>query len=461
MNRAHYIQTEDGREIAFFPDTQRFFVVDTKNKEIIEDICALDKDAVIQKHTLTQDDYDRLVAAMTPHPQQTALRETDVDAYVKWSVGEPKVLGRWILHLANDCNLRCVYCYANGGNYHSDRNLMSKETLDRAIDVFYAEYDHMGLVQFFGGEPLLNMDLIEYGCERISEIERSRGYEPSFGVVTNGTLINDRFIEMARRYRMDVTVSYDGDPQLNDKMRPFPNGRGSSDIVLKNIQRLRDVTGQSNIESTYTKCHEDAGISILDVVKNTRELFPDCSVHISPFSGDTSCPYAVQDLSIFSDAIPVIVEESLRTGKPIHSFLRANQAFSVLSEKNGTGRITLCDAAVQKISVSTKGDIFPCFLFTDQEDMKLGSIWDENVFNSDFRKKVHRIMEYNFKPHHPECWDCIARYSCYHCIGIDSMENNGELKLSEKQCDMYRKMVTEAIKGTAKIYEKKQESANK
>ena len=445
MLTAQYFHTDDGREIAFFPETRRFFFVNAEMKALIAAITTKEKD-VLAEFGISEAEYDSFLGKMKLAPVAEAEKPKDVKP----------ALNRLILHLSNDCNLRCVYCYANGGNYRSSRDLMSRETLDRIIDVIYREYEHIDRIQYFGGEPLLNMDLIDHGCKRMREIEQSRGNDISFGVVVNGTLINDRFTEMVREHKIVVTVSYDGDPEINDRLRPFPNGRGSSEIILDNIRKLKEATGQpSTIEVTYTKYHADAGISPLDVVDRIRERFPDVLVHVVPAGGSCDCDFILQDLGMFPASIAEICSRTLeQPDKPVNMYMTASQLFEELDQKDVPFRRYICDAGIGTFSITTKGNVFPCFMLTDLDELYLGNIWDEDVFhNEQYRAVRSRILAHSCKENHEECKNCFASTLCNGCLGADFLTMGKPLMLSEMNCGMNRAMVEEAIKGQARLYE--------
>lgn len=160
-------------------------------------------------------------------------------------------------------NLRCRYCYANGGSYQSDEGIMSKKVCKDALDLFYEKYGNISVIQLFGGEPLMNMPLIKYVCEYV----RTNKKNTQIGLVTNGTLINQEFIDLVKEYNIAVTVSYDGVPLVNDIMRVTVNGSGTSDKILSNINWLQKETGQpGTIEVTYNQKHVDHNLTIGDLL---------------------------------------------------------------------------------------------------------------------------------------------------------------------------------------------------
>ena len=186
MIRVKYIQTDDNREIAYFPETRRFFFVNDEAKDYIQDIASGEnsKDALLCKYKIDSETYDRYYEQITEHikwktsvsadgeplkeeklPNSLYGEDSSCEECEKQNEShQKKTLGRLVIHLANDCNLRCVYCYANGGVYKSKHDILKREMADKIIDAFFNQYDEIEHIQFFGGEPLLNMDMLEYIC---------------------------------------------------------------------------------------------------------------------------------------------------------------------------------------------------------------------------------------------------------------------------------------------------------
>lgn len=247
--KVHYIKTEKEYDIAFFPETKRFFRVNEKAQRIINDLLAKEDIKIIANREEVSveciEEYAKKIEECTTRIKNKSNEQSNSNK-----------LKRLVIHLANGCNLRCEYCYANGGTYHSDASMITHETIDRIFDIFYGSFDSIETIQLFGGEPLLNMDAVEYICEKVENICIDREKKTQIGIVTNGTLIDERFAELVQRYHILVTISYDGDIKVNDKLRKDVHGNGMSNLILKNAKMLKEKTGQPNtIEATYTQYH--------------------------------------------------------------------------------------------------------------------------------------------------------------------------------------------------------------
>ena len=451
MLQVKFFSMDDGRSLAYFPQTQRFFFVDEEMKALISDMSVKSREEVLRVYQIREEEYDSYLSFMVRCKPRSQQPETDGQA-----VGAEKRLPRLVIHLANDCNLRCIYCYANGGSYRSTQDLMSREMLDRVLEVFFGEYHQIDMVQLFGGEPLMNLELVEYACDRIRRINAERGTKSKFGLVTNGTLIDDRFLGIVKEYGILVTVSYDGIPEINDRLRIFPDGSGTSQRVLKNIRKLRDAVGPGiGIETTYSRFHKEAGYSVLDVYDRVNEMFPGASIHVAPAGGDCSCSFALQTVEDFPKAIADVADRAVKTpGHPISCHATAQALFESLNEKDQPAQDYFCGAGTATLSVTTKGDIYPCFMLTDLEELRFGNVWDEDVFRTDrFRETLQKIIKFSYKYNHSECRDCFINTTCNACMGQFFLNTGKLFCLSSKDCERYRRQTEEAVKGLARVQE--------
>ncbi len=369
--RVHLIN-QDNYDIAFFPETKRLFKVNNKAIQLIEAIQdGMEKDSIISEFGIDEQKYNLYYSQIYESKLiYAAKKETEK---------MKKYLPRLVLHLTNDCNMRCKYCYANGGSYGAPRGMMKKTTLDKTLDIFYKEFDGIEYIQFFGGEPLLNFDLLEYACQQVKKINETREIKTGFAIVINGTLIDERFIHLVKEYDIYVTVSYDGNRIVHDKMRPFCDGKGTSEVIIKNVNWLKKETEQpKTIEATYNQYHINEGLTIVDVVRHINSVMPGIPIHLAPAGGAKNRDFAIKDLSVFADSIHEIMETWMNAEdkKTVPMYSLAQRIFSGIESIN-EGNPLICDAGLGTISVSTLGDIYPCFMFTDQEDLKYGNVFDE------------------------------------------------------------------------------------
>lgn len=427
------------QSVAFFPESGRFFKTNNIGKELIGHIAAggtYDSlPGCIQISEAEYGAYCGAIESYSKHLLQEELGDCNCAA---------KRLDRMVIHVSNDCNLRCTYCYAAGGAYGSNRCIVSLEMLEKILDKFYGYFDEIKNIQIFGGEPLFNMPAIQFICEYARKKSKERGFETGFGLVTNGTLINDAFIELVEKYHINVTVSYDGDYTVNDFTRPYVNGRGSSKDVLSKALKMYEKTGQpSTIEVTYTQHHIDAKVTIVDILKDLHEQFPTAMVHLVPVSGKKTDAFTIQDLSVFGESVDQLFDSEINKDSLTYSLMQRIIA-GIANHTKGSRHI--CNAGVGTLSVSTKGDVYPCFMFTDEEALRLGNIDDEDLFESNrIHEKLTRLRNFSDKSLNEECSKCFMRNLCNGCLGLNACHTGEKFEINKEICDMYRDMAKRAI----------------
>jgi len=327
--------------------------------------------------------------------------------------------------------------------------MLSKKTVDQIIDIFYGRYKRIIGLQFFGGEPLLNMEVMEYACQKFKE----KDPEITFGIVTNGTLIDSEFIRIANQYQIHTTISYDGNYKVNNILRIQKNGNGTSDLILQKAKEFKEKTGLlDTIEATYTQYHYDSGISILDCIKHINEELPGVPVHLVPVSGSEESDFILKDYTPFVNSIDDFFKENEQSSQNNYTYsLMQRIVYGIVNKTSSCGYI--CDAGVSTLSVSVNGDLYPCFMFTDLENYRLGNIFDENLFESErLINKITAIREFSDKDKNEECKNCYIKNLCNSCLGLNSMnENTDKFVMDVKFCDMSRKMTEQILIHLAKL----------
>jgi uncharacterized protein len=293
-------------------------------------------------------------------------------------------LGRLVLNLSQDCNLRCSYCYAAAGGYGSRRVLMGSRRAAATADAFLARFD-LGSIQFFGGEPFLNPRAMAAVCERAAAAcARDNRPVPAFTAVTNGTVLSPAIIALIRRYRIHVTVSLDGDRALHDGQRFFRNGKGSFDRIVRNIHVLQDATGEpGQIEGTFTARHLEAGFSLEDFMSFAARDLGVHRLHMpwimgTGYGGGAIPPTAAnrKRLTGLYSAAAAASLASLLGGSLEETILLSGVEREIrrrLSGRNGGGA-QICAAGLDTLSAAADGAVYPCFMFTNKEPFRLGQV---------------------------------------------------------------------------------------
>lgn len=346
------------------------------------------------------------------------------------------------LHIAHDCNLACRYCFAEEGEYHGRRALMSFEVGKKALDFLIANSgSRRNLeVDFFGGEPLMNWqvvkDLVAYGREQ----EKKHGKHFRFTVTTNGVLLNDEIQEFINQEMDNVVLSLDGRKEVNDRMRPFRNGSGSYDLIVPKFQKLADSRNQEKyyIRGTFTRNNLDFS----EDVKHFHELgFKQMS--IEPVVGDASDPYAIrrEDLpKIFEEydklAQYMIEEEKKGEGFNFFHFMIDLEGGPCLAK-----RLSGCGSGTEYLAVTPWGDFYPCHQFVGDEKFLMGNV-DEGIKRPEIADEFRGCNVYTKE----KCRNCFARFYCSGGCAANAYKYGDGLRDSyDIGCEMERKRVECAI----------------
>ena len=346
------------------------------------------------------------------------------------------------LHIAHDCNLACQYCFAEEGEYHGRRALMSFEVGKKALDFVIANSGNRRNleVDFFGGEPLMNWEvvkqLVEYG--RSKEKEYNKNFR--FTMTTNGVLLNDEIMDYCNREMSNVVLSLDGRKEVNDKMRPFRGGKGSFDLIVPKFQKFAEMRGDRDyyVRGTFTRHN-------LDFSKDVME-FADLgfrSMSIEPVVAKPEEEYAIreEDLPQIMEEYDRLAEEYLKRKKEgrgfnfFHFNIDLNQGPCVAKRLSG------CGSGTEYLAVTPWGDLYPCHQFVGQEEFLLGNV-DTGVTNERIRDEFKLCNVYA----KDKCRDCFARFYCSGGCAANSYNFHGSITDAyDIGCAMQKKRIECAI----------------
>jgi uncharacterized protein len=306
-------------------------------------------------------------------------------------------IDRITLHVANNCNLRCKYCYANGGSYNLPQSMMTKELASKFIDFCTTHFDHINNIVFFGGEPFLNPKIIKFICESFKRLYKKNkiDYLPEWSIITNGTIMNDEILNLIKRYIKSITVSIDGPQNLNDFNRKFVNGEGSYAKIADFIKKVKEETDADlKYEATYTSYHSQNNWSRADVKSFLQNEF---NIN-GTIADDTNYDYEANS-SIKS------AEMNLPSG-----------FFGILESIASKISLGMCPVGDNIVAISTDGELYSCHMNCGKKHLSLGNISGENFFNS--REKYLLLFPYLksiLKTEKP-CIDCWANPVCGGCV---------------------------------------------
>ena len=346
------------------------------------------------------------------------------------------------LHIAHDCNLACKYCFAEEGEYHGRRALMSFEVGKKALDFLIANSgNRVNLeVDFFGGEPLMNWDvvkqLVEYGRSREKECNKKF----RFTITTNGVLLNDEIMDFCNREMSNVVLSLDGRKEVNDRMRPFRNGSGSYDLIVPKFQKFAESRGTKDyfVRGTFTRNNLDFSKDVLH--------FADLGfkkLSIEPVVADPKEPYSIRE-----EDLPKIMEEYDRLAKEFikrEKEGRGFQFFHFMIDLNQgpcvAKRLSGCGSGTEYLAVTPWGDFYPCHQFVGMEDFLLGNV-DEGITNAKVRDEFKLCNVYARE----KCRDCFARFYCSGGCAANAYNFSGDITGAyEIGCAMQKKRIECAI----------------
>jgi len=358
------------------------------------------------------------------------------------------VLPKLAINVANDCNLACSYCYANEGLYGSSRGMLKPEDASAFAERFSSTYTAIDRVQFMGGEPTMNLTAMSIVAETFDRAvgEGRLPRPPKYQIVTNGLKFSRDFLAFCVRYGVDLTISLDGPPEIHDAGRPRKNGRGSYELVRRSIEAALDAGVAIGFEPTFSRAHLRAGMSLSDLCQWFFDEFRVPVLHAPPMSRNRHIDPA-KDLGL---SVEEKIEQFCRVSEwgirnliegriLIHDYTARILVSLAAQAKNHT----VCPAGSSQLSVSMNGEVTPCWMFTDEPDYSLGSVWSEGeLLGEHARERLQDLGEVDLHSH-PLCKACSIQSVCFGCKGGDFHES-GEFS-GKPNCDYMRAMVATCI----------------
>ena len=309
------------------------------------------------------------------------------------------------LHIAHTCNLDCSYCFASQGKYHGERAVMSFEVGRRALDFLIENSgDRRNLeVDFFGGEPLMNFDVVKQLVAYARSVEREHGKNFRFTLTTNGVLIDEDVIEFANREMSNVVLSLDGRREIHDRFRVDHRGRGSFDLIVPKFQSLVKARGGKNyyMRGTFTHANPD----FLEDIKAMLELgFTELSMEPVVCAEGDPAELDEHDIEIVKEQYEKLAELMLERHREGRPFTFYHYMIDLTGGPCIYKRISGCGSGTEYMAVTPWGDLYPCHQFVGEERYRLGDIW-QGVTNRDAQAEFAACNVYSRE----ECRKCWAR----------------------------------------------------
>ncbi len=347
------------------------------------------------------------------------------------------------LHVAHTCNLNCAYCFASQGKYKGNRAIMSLEVGKRALD-FLVENSgtrHNLEVDFFGGEPLMNFQMIKDLVEYARTIEKKYNKNFRFTLTTNGLNIDDDVIEFANREMSNVVLSLDGRKEIHDRYRVDYNGEGSFDRIVPKFQKLVSARGGKNyyMRGTFTHANPD----FLQDIKQMLDLgFTELSMEPVVCAPGDASELTAEDMPIITEQYEKLADLMLEKDKEGKPFTFYHYMIDLEDGPCIYKRISGCGSGTEYMAVTPWGDLYPCHQFVGEEKFKLGDIW-QGVTNSSVREEFFSCNVYA----RPECKDCWAKLYCSGGCAANAYHSTGSVKGVYKYgCELFKKRMECAIR---------------
>ena len=346
------------------------------------------------------------------------------------------------LHIAHDCNLACRYCFAGEGEYKGDRSLMSLEVGKKALDFLVANSGNRRNleVDFFGGEPLMNFDVVKELVAYGRELEKTHDKHFRFTLTTNGVLLRDDVIEFANKEMDNIVLSIDGRKEVHDHMRPFKNGKGSYDFILDKFKKVAESRNQQKyyVRGTFTHYNLDF---VKDVLSLADEGFEQISVE--PVVAGPEEPYAIreEDIPQICEGYDELAKEMLKRKKEGRGFNFFHYMIDLSGGPCVYKRLSGCGSGTEYLAVTPWGDLYPCHQFVGEEEFCLGNV-DDGIVNTEMRDTFKLCNVYAKE----ECRNCFAKFYCSGGCAVNAYHCHQDInKPYEIGCELQRKRVECAI----------------
>lgn len=402
-------------------------------------------DIITKRHSVSTQDVEEVLEDIEALKKDQQLFTPDLfSGQAELFKQRQSVVKAMCLHVAHACNMTCGYCFAGDGEYHGERGIMSYETGKRALDWLI---ENSGTrknleVDFFGGEPLLDFDvvkkLVAYGRSR----EKECGKNFRFTLTTNGILLDDEVIEFANKEMGNVVISLDGRKEVNDRMRKTHEQEGTYDRILPAFKKLADSRGQKDyyMRGTYTHYNTDFCSDILHMADlGFKEL------SIEPVVAPPEAPYALTQ-----DDVPKLLSEYERLANEMLERKREGKGrdftfYHYMIDLTGgpciVKRVSGCGVGTEYVAVTPTGDLYPCHQFVGEERFLLGNIYD-GITNDSICDEFKGCNVYS----HEECRDCFAKLYCSGGCAANAYHTTGAITgVYELGCQLHKKRIECAI----------------
>lgn len=352
------------------------------------------------------------------------------------------------LHIAHDCNLKCKYCFAGEGEYRGSRSLMSKEVGIKAIDfLIQSSGNRRNLeVDFFGGEPLMNFDVVKDIVEYARSIEKDNNKNFRFTITTNGVLLDDEIQTYINKHMHNVVLSIDGRKEVHDRMRYTINHKGSYDVILPKFKKMAESRNQKDyyVRGTFTRENLDFAKDVLHLANLGFK-----QISVEPVVAPKEMSYALRE-----EDLPTLFNQYEELAKELIKRKRSGEGFNffhfMIDLSQGpcvAKRLAGCGSGSEYLAVTPEGELYPCHQFVGLEDFKIGTVFD-GVKNNKLQKQFQDCNIYAKN----ECQNCWAKFYCSGGCAANAYQFHNDIHIPYKiGCELEKKRVECALFVQAKL----------
>ena len=418
--------------------------------DIVYDIIALYENSSVDeiadklKDKYKEEDIREACQEIEELKEEGQLFTEDIyEPYIDSFKDRPTVVKALCLHIAHDCNLACKYCFAEEGEYHGRRAMMSFEVGKKALDFLVANSgSRRNLeVDFFGGEPTMNFEVVKQLVEYGRSLEEANNKKFRFTLTTNGILLDDDILEFANKEMGNIVLSIDGRKEINYLMRPTRNGHGSSyDIIMPKFKKVAESRNQNNyyVRGTFTHNNLDFANDVLHLADEGFE-----QISVEPVVAQPTDDYAIrpEDVPFICEQYDLLAKELVKRKKAGNGF----NFFHFMIDLNGgpcvAKRLSGCGSGCEYLAVTPWGDFYPCHQFVGREEYKLGTL-ETGVVKPDLVQKFRHTHVMT----KTECSTCWARFFCSGGCHANADLINGDIsKPYQYGCKLQKKRLECAI----------------
>ena len=391
----------------------------------------------------TQDEIEEAVAELLELKEADMLYTKDIyEPYIDAMKKRETVVKALCLHIAHDCNLACRYCFAEEGEYHGRRAFMSLEVGKKALDFLVSNSgNRVNLeVDFFGGEPLMNWEVVKELVFYGRSLEKEHNKKFRFTMTTNGLLLDEEKLDFINREMGNLVLSLDGRKEVHDRMRPHRGGQGSYDEIVPKFLHAAESRGQMNyyVRGTFTRHNLDFSKDVLHAADLGFQ-----QISVEPVVADENEDYAIRE-----EDIPAIEREYDRLAKELLARRKAGKPvnfFHFMIDLEGgpcvAKRLSGCGSGCEYLAVTPWGDFYPCHQFVGQEEFLMGNV-DEGIVRPEIQQKFQNCNVYTKE----KCKDCFAKFYCSGGCAANAYHYDGDINGAyDIGCRLQRKRVECAI----------------